>query len=68
MTRSVSRSKFAVDIMYRLWDETRQCWVTSQGRSIWATRGPVETLRDKMIEEGRNPTTLQAERVLVKVQ
>jgi hypothetical protein len=69
MTRTVSRSKFATDIFYRLWDETRSCWFMWQGRSIWGTRATPVAARERLIaEEGRNPDTLTVERVFVGVK
>lgn len=67
MSSRATRSKFATDLMFRLWDETRSQWVTHNSRSIWTTVGPVNTLRDRMVAEGRNPDTLTVERVTVKV-
>lgn len=63
-----TRSKFATDLCFRLWDETHSRWVVHNGRSIWSTRGAVERLLDKMVAQGRNPATLSIERVHVKVQ
>jgi len=66
MSRTVSRSKFAVDLMHRLWDSARNCWVTHQGKTIWSTRATPDRIRDRLIAEGRNPDTLSVERVHVE--
>ena len=69
ITATGKRSKFATDIMYRLWDEVRSCWVMYQGKTIWTSRKTPDRVRDKMIEEeGRNPDTIMVERVLVEVK
>lgn len=69
MTRTASRSKYAVDLMYRLWDSARSCWVSHQGKNIWGTRATPDRIRDRLIaQEGRNPDTLNVERVHVEVK
>lgn len=69
MAKIASRSKFAVDLFYRVWDEARSCWIVNQGKSIWATKGGAERVRDLLINsEGRNPATLSVERVFVEVR
>lgn len=66
MSRAV-RSKFATDLFYRLWDDANSRWIVHNGRSIWATRGVVENLIERLTNQGRNPATLSVERVHVKV-
>lgn len=68
MTSRASRSKFAVDLMYRLFDEVQSRWIIYQGRSIWGTRTTPERVKDKMVQEGRDPSTLNVERVFVEVK
>lgn len=63
-----ARSKFAVDIMYRLWDEHHSCWVRHGTRSLWVLKTQVEKLRDKLIASGRNAAHLSVERVFVEVK
>lgn len=62
------RSKFAVDLMYRLWDEYHSCWVAKGSKTIWPTKSFVEKFRLQLIEEGRDPDTLTVERVFVEVK
>lgn len=68
MSRTASRSKYAVDLFWRLWDEPRSRWVNYQGKSMWTLRSTVEKIRQRMIDEGRNPSTLTIERVQVEVK
>ena len=68
MAATARRSKFAMDIMFRLFDETHSRWVAHQGKNIWSARHTVEKLRERMVAEGRNPETLSIERVFVEVK
>lgn len=69
MAATATRSKFATDLMWRLWDESRSCWVMHQGKTIWTTKATPEKHRARLIEaEGRNPDTLKVERVFVEVK
>lgn len=68
MSGKASRSKFAIDVMYRLWDEHHSRWVMVSSRSIWVSKRLVEKLRDRLIEAGRNPDHLVVERVFVEVR
>ncbi len=64
----MARSKFATDLMWRLWDSVREEWVSHNNRSIWALQSTPAKHRDRLIEEGRNPDTLTVERVFVEVK
>lgn len=67
MKAAAARSKFATDVMHRLWDSARSCWVLYQGKSIWSMKATPEKYRERLIrEEGRNPDTLSVERVFVE--
>ena len=66
--RKIGRSKYAVDIMFRLWDEHNSCWITMNSKSLWAQRNAVDKIRDKLIKDGRDPDTLTVERVFVEVK
>ena len=66
--RKIRRSKYAVDIMYRLWDEHNSCWVTVNSKSLWSLEHTPEKIRERMIEQGRNPETLSVERVFVTLK
>lgn len=61
------RSKFGIDIMYRLWDSHRSCWAKSSGRTLWLMRQQVERIREQMIAAGRNPDHLTVEAVQVGI-
>lgn len=63
-----ARSKYGVDLMYRLWDSHKSRWVRRSARSIWSLKSQVERTRDAMIAEGRNPDHLTVEVVHVKVK
>lgn len=67
VTRKIARSKFATDIMYRLWDDYNSCWLSSNSRTIWSSKLSVEKIRDRFIEAGRDPSTLIVERVFVEI-
>jgi hypothetical protein len=62
------RSKFGVDIMYRLWDSHNSCWLARGSRTIWPTKSFVEKFREALIEEGRDADTVSVERVFVEVK
>jgi hypothetical protein len=67
VTRKIARSKFATDIMYRLWDAHNHCWITSHSRSIWSSLTSVEKIRERLIDAGRDPSTITVERVFVEI-
>lgn len=68
MNGPIVRSKFATDIMWRLYDQARNCWVYHNGKSIWASKGSVEKVCARLVsEDGRSPETLSVERVTVEV-
>ena len=67
MGRPVSRSKYAIDIMFRVWDSANSGWVVHQGRSIWGSSGAPSNIIKKLVEAGRNPETLAVERVYVSL-
>lgn len=62
------RSKFAGEIMFRVWDDFHSSWLSVSGRSIWATFKPAEKAREKAIAAGRNPDTLKVEQVIVEIK
>lgn len=68
VTRRIARSKYATDLMYRLWDEHNSCWVIVNSRSIWQSKTSVEKIRDSLIDKGRDPNTITVERVFVEVK
>ena len=68
VTKQIGRSKYAVDIMYRLWDSHNSCWVTVNSKSIWSIKRSVEKARDALIAKGRDPDTLSVERVWVELK
>lgn len=68
VTRKIARSKYATDIMYRLWDAHNSCWITVNSRSIWSSKVSVEKIRESLITKGRDPTTIMVERVFVEVK
>lgn len=68
VTRKIGRSKYATDIMYRLWDAHNSCWITVNSRSIWSSKRSVENIRTRMVTEGRDPATITVERVFVEVK
>ena len=67
VTRRISRSKFATDVMYRLWDSYNSCWVVVNSRSIWSSKKSVEKIRANLIVTGRDPSTITVERVFVEM-
>lgn len=67
MRRPVARSKYAVDLFYRIWDSANSGWVVHQSRSVWSTRSAPTNIIEKMVAAGRNPDTLNVERVYVSV-
>lgn len=68
VTRKIGRSKYATDIMYRLWDAHNSCWITVNSRSIWTSRNSVDKVRENLIAKGRDPNTITVERVFVDVE
>lgn len=68
VTRRIARSKYATDIMYRLWDAHNSCWITINSRSIWSNKTSVEKIRLAQIAAGRDPSTITVERVFVEVK
>lgn len=68
VTRMVGRSKYAVDVMWRLWDSHNSCWASVNSRSIWTSQMAVRRVRDNLISKGRDPATITVERVFVEVQ
>lgn len=68
VTRRVARSKFATDVMFRLWDIHNSCWVSINSRTVWSKRSSVEKIRSNLIDAGRDPDTLTVERVMVEVK
>ena len=68
ITRRIARSKYATDVMFRLWDAYNSCWVTVSSRTVWAKRSSVERIRDGLIVKGRDPNHLTVERVMVEVK
>lgn len=68
VTRKIARSKYATDIMYRLWDAHNSCWMAINSRSIWSNKTSVEKIRQSQIEAGRDPATITVERVFVEVK
>lgn len=64
---AVKRSKWAIDIKFRLWDDFHQRWHSAAGKDMWSTKSRVNNLRDEMIAKGRDPRTLSVERVKVEI-
>lgn len=67
VTRKIARSKYATDVMFRLWDVHNSCWVSFNSKTIWSKRSSVVKLRDGLIAKGRDPDSLTVERVMVEV-
>lgn len=68
LKQSAARSKFAIDIMYRVYDSAHGRWIHFQGKTIWSSRTTPDKIRARMIEvDGRGPDTLSVERVFVSV-
>lgn len=67
VTRKIARSKFATDLMYRLWDAHNSCWLSVNSRTIWSSKNSVERIRDNLIAAGRDPSTITVERVFVEI-
>lgn len=67
VTRKIARSKYATDIMYRLWDSHNSCWLSVNSRTIWSSKTSVEKIRQNQIEAGRDPSTISVERVFVEI-
>lgn len=68
IVRKISRSKFAADVMYRIWDSHNSTWVSINSRSIWSSRASVDKIRNNLIAAGRDPSTITVERVLVEIK
>lgn len=67
VTRKIGRSKFATDIMYRLWDSYNSCWISSNSKSIWSTKALAEKVLAGLIKAGRDQDTISIERVFVEL-
>lgn len=68
VTRKIGRSKYGIDVMWRLWDEHNHVWITVNSRSIWSSKKSVEKIRDGLIAKGRNPDTISVERCFVEIK
>jgi hypothetical protein len=68
VTRKIGRSKYATDIMYRLWDSHNSCWITVNSRTIWSSKTSVEKIRESLVAKGRDPSTVSVERVFVELK
>lgn len=68
VTRKIARSKYATDIMYRLWDSHNSCWVSVNSRTIWSSKTSLEKIRQSLINAGRDPATITIERVFVETK
>jgi hypothetical protein len=68
MTRKIGRSKYAVDVMFRIWDNYNHRWMAVNGKTIWASRARIILVREKLVEQGRDPDTLEVTRVFVEVK
>lgn len=67
VTRRIKRSKMAIDIMYRLWDDHNYTWISVNSRTIWSSKSSVEKIRENLIKAGRDPSTISVERVFVEI-
>lgn len=68
VTRKIARSKYATDVMFRLWDSHNSCWVSVNSRTVWSKRSSVDKIMANMVKAGRDPATLTVERVMVEVK
>jgi len=68
VTRKIARSKYATDVMFRLWDAYNSCWVSINSRTVWSKRSSVDKIRTGLIAKGRDPDHLTVERVMVEVK
>lgn len=68
VTRKVARSKYATDVMYRVWDSYNSAWITVNSRSIWTSKTAVQKIIQSLVDKGRDPSTLELERVFVEVK